>query len=126
MTRPRRCLTSLSAAVAFLLSVASAGSSEQASGRSEAFEKVGQYADGGVAVALLVFGDLASVCESDRGVMILDVCDPAHPVEIGSASPAVSAAWRSSASGWMTETERRCPARAVMSREHEVPSSGSE
>jgi len=44
--------------------------------RRVVFEEIGEYADGGMAVALLVVGDLVYLCEFDRGVVILDVSDP--------------------------------------------------
>jgi hypothetical protein len=66
--------------VAFLsLSVICLGDGE----RRVVFEEVGQYADGGMAVAVLVVGDLVYLCEFDRGVVILDVSDPESIVEIG-------------------------------------------
>ena len=65
--------------VFFLLSIDCLGDAE----RSVVFEEVGEYADGGMAVALLVVGDLLYLCEFDRGVVILDVGDPAEIVEIG-------------------------------------------
>jgi len=69
---------------AFLvMAVVCLGSGEQAAERQVIFDEVGQYADGGMAVAILVVDDLVYLCEFDRGVVILNVGEPANIVEIG-------------------------------------------
>jgi len=66
-------------ATLLLLAFACLGDGE----RSVVFEEVGEYAGGGMAVALLVVGEFVYLCEFDRGVVILDVGDPGSIVEIG-------------------------------------------
>ena len=54
------------------------------SGEEEVFfEKVGQFNDGGMAVNVLVKGNVAYVCEFDNGLEILDISNPAHIVKLG-------------------------------------------
>ena len=44
---------------------------KQGTERSVVFDEVGQFNDGGMAVNVLVAGDLAFVCEFDNGLEIL-------------------------------------------------------
>jgi len=62
--------------LAFLLPVIapSSGLKEQGD-REVVFEEIGQFSDGGMAVTVLVDGDLAYVCEFDNGLEILDIRD---------------------------------------------------
>ena len=38
-------------------------------------EEVGQFSDGGMAVTVLIVKNLAYVCDFDKGLKILDICD---------------------------------------------------
>ena len=54
----------------------------QKGGPRVVFEEVGQFNDGGMAVTVLVAGNLAYVCEFDKGLEILDVRDPRNIVKL--------------------------------------------
>jgi hypothetical protein len=57
--------------------------SQPAEARSVVFEEVGQYADGGMAVTIVVAGQRIYLCEFDRGAMILDASDLQNIIRIG-------------------------------------------
>lgn len=71
-----RMLLAVSLIPALLLPGKALGSRIQQPGdRKVVFEEVGQFNDGGMAVTVLVAGDLAYVCEFDKGLEILDIRD---------------------------------------------------
>lgn len=72
-----RMLSAVSLALVLLLPGEAFSSGVQLEGnRKVVFEEIGQFNDGGMAVTVLVAGNLAYVCEFDKGLEILDVRGP--------------------------------------------------
>lgn len=66
MTSLKRCLTGLLTTVALLLAIVCLGDNEQAGERRVVFEEVGEYADGGMAVAFLPVAKPSTACKPRR------------------------------------------------------------